>query len=318
VSASTIEVPDHVRALTAVEKTSLADLAGSPLVAISSVKFNHLDPDATDPMRRYEALRYLASLAATRAYANAGVPQIVMFDQDSDYRVPQGFAQNGAIVVPTPRPGLARPYLDAAQLVRLHAGPNASALKAEADKLIDTVSLAQIAKMLEDGSDVLVGDRTAESMATLAAIQHFTEALIDTLVPAVLDVPHGASCGVQAYSPDGLEAFLAYEHYLPVLGDNWKYLISTPALAAQRGLSVSSVPVMVSYDAAMVAAENNPAIIFKRLEQLAVMLEGAIEIADVLGFSNPEHSPPDTDRRKLAGEALSQLSTLMAAASTSA
>ena len=312
-SASTIEVPEHVRTLTAVEGTNLGSLAGAPLVAISSVKFNHLDPDATDPLRRYEALRYLASLAATRAYANAGVPQIVMFDQNSDYRVPKGFAENGAIVVPTPRPGLARPYLDAAQLVRLHAGPNASALKAEADKLIDEVSLAQIAKMLEDGYDVLVGDRTAESMATLAAIQHLTEALIDSYIPAVLNVPHGASCGVQAYSPMGLAEFLAYEQYLPLLGDNWKYLISTPALASQHGLTVGSVPVMVSYDAAMVAAEDNPAIIFKRLEQLAVMLEGGIEIADVLGYSNPEHQPPDTDRRKLAGEALARLRTLTAA-----
>lgn len=309
-SVSTTVIPEHVRSLSAAYG-DLASLADQQLVAISSVKFGHLDPSSPNLMQRYEALRYQASLKATAAYAAVGVPQIVMVDGGSFYRVPRDFADSGAIVVQTPRPGLATPYLDAANLVRLHGGPKSSVLKAEADKFIPPQSLALITHMLEDGLDVLVGDRTASSMDTMTGIQHRTEALIDSLAPAILDVPHGASCGVQAYSPAGLNELLAYEDLLGMLGNNWKYLLSTPALAAQHGLRVAAVRVNIRYDDAMVAAEDNPVITLKRLEQLLLMLEGVMEIANWLHYSSG-HMAPSAERVAQAATSLRHLGALVA------
>ncbi len=264
-----IEVPEHIRALTSAAGTKLTILSGAPLVAINSVQFARLTG--------YEGTRFQACLAAADAYSEAGVPQIVMVDGRSHYQVPIELAKRGAIVVTTLRPGLATPYLDAAQLVRLHAGPRASVLKAEGDKLLTAAALSEIKTALSF-YDVVVGDRTLESLESLSAIQQRTEALIDAIFELLLDIPHGASSGVQAYTPKGLQMFLNYENFLGSLGNNWKYLAYTPAIALQQGLPVGSAMLDLAYDADTVKAEDTPALALKRLEQLMLMLEGGYEV----------------------------------------
>ena len=299
-NALTIDVPEHVRTLSGAVKTELGNLSGAPLVAISSVQFERLTG--------YEGARFEACLAAAEAYAEAGVQQLVMFGERSHYQVPQELARRGAIVVVTPRPGLATPYLDAAQLVRLHAGPNSNVLKAEGDKLLTADGLCAIEAALHS-YDVVVGDRTPASMATMSPIQQRTEAILDATFENVLEIPHGASSGVQAYTPRGLQVFLSYEQVLDTLGNNWKYLLYVPAYAAYQGLRVGSALVDIVYDAAMVAAEDNAGLTLKRLEQLPLMLEGGYEVATLVDSDSRGYNQPTADRMAAAN---SQLATLRA------
>ena len=237
-----------------------------------------------------------------------------MVDGQSHYEVASRLAQYGAIVVPTPRPGLATPYLDAAQLVQVHAGPDAAVLKAEADKLLDEVSLAAIVRLLSNCQQVLVGDRTPESMESMTPIQHRTEALIDALIAMILGIPHGTSSGVQAYHGRGLQVFLSYEAELENgLGNNWKYLIRTPYFARQIGLNVNQVPVNVTYDPEMVAAENTPTMTLKRLEQLLLMLEGALELESRKSLDKQQYRPLSAERMGLAEQMLAMLRQQVAA-----
>lgn len=297
-------LPSHLHDLTAVEGTSLKSLASAPIVAISSVTFLKLGG--------YDGKRFEASLAATEAYTEAGVRQLVLFGDKSNYRVPQELARRGAIVVPTPRNGLATPYLDAAQLVRHYAGSSACVLKAEGDKLLTAASLTAIRDGLSR-YDVVVGDRMPASMASMSPIQERTEALLDALLPGLLGIPHGASSGVQAYTPEGLKLFLRYEEVLERLGNNWKYLLYVPAMARELGLRVGSAIIDVAYDAEMVQAENTPALVLKRLEQLLLMLEGGYEISAMVNGDTHGYDKPDDVRLDLAQQQLTTLRELVTA-----
>lgn len=303
-----IQVPDHLRNVQ-VSYGDIRDLSGAGLVAVSSVKFESIDgPTSSDPLG-YETARFNASLRATEAYAAAGVPQIVMVDNQSHYLVPVKFGKAGAIVVRTPRPGLATPYLDGARLAQVYAGPSVSVLKAESDKKPDAGTIAVINDQLHADYEVLVGDRTVDSLESMSAAQQRPETVLDSVIAAVLDIPRGASSGVQAYSPAGLEVFLAYEGLIPKLGNNWKYLLHTPAAALRQGLDVTDVPVNVIYDEAMVAAENTPALTLKRLEQLLVMLEGALEVSALFG-DDLGYLAPSQERMAIANGMLATLREL--------
>lgn len=285
---------------------SFAELSGAPVVAISSVKFNNINgPTADDPMG-YETARFQASLAASRAYKDAGIPQIVMFDTASHYQVPIEFGRAGAIVVPTPRSGLATPYLDAARLVQMYSGDDTAVLKAEADKLISPASLYAIRRLLHEGFDVLVGDRSVHSMETMSPMQQRTETALDATISSILDIPRGASSGVQVYGPNALAILLNYEGEMEALGNNWKYLVFVPAAAEQMGLKVTGVEIEVLYDAAMVAAENTTALHLKRLEQLLAMIEGSHQVAELL-FGDETYLAPTDDRLAESEAALKAL-----------
>jgi hypothetical protein len=301
-SAPSITVPDHVYSLAGAENTNLHDLAGAPLVAVSSAMFEKLTG--------YNRVRFDACVAATESYTRAGVRQLVMVDDRSDYRVPQELARRGAIVVPTPRPGLATPYLDAVQLVRLHAGPTANVLKAEGDKLITAENLTAIEAALHS-YDVVVGDRSVSSLESMSPIQQRTEAIIDATLAGLLGIPHGASSGVQAYTPHGLRVFLAYEDVLDKLGNNWKYLLYVPAIAINNGLHVGNVMLDLSYDAQMVSAENTPTLTLKRLEQLLLMLEGGYEVATFISGSSFDYGLSAEQRHNLAEAQLRELRMLV-------
>jgi hypothetical protein len=293
----------HVRGLAAAEKTDLASLSGAPLVAVSSVQYERLTG--------YEGARFEATLAATDAYREAGVPQLVMFGERSHYQVPQELARRGAVVVPTPRPGLATPYLDAAHLVRLHAGVQANVLKAEGDKLITAEALSAIEAALHTYG-VVVGDRSTYGLESMTPIQHRTEAIIDAILAGLLDIPHGASSGVQAYTPEGLRVFLEYEGLLDTLGNNWKYLVYVPAQAGNQGISVGSVELDLVYDAEMVKAEDTESLTLKRLEQLLLMLEGGFEVCGLIFNDGALYRPPSEDRLAAANAMMASLRTLVA------
>ncbi len=292
------------------ERGDFRRLSGAPMVAVSSVKFNNIDGPTDDDPMGYETARFQASLAASEAYANAGVPQIVMFDETSDYRVPNQFSRAGALAVRTPRSGLATPYLDAARLAQMHGGKDSSVLKAEADKLLTRASLAKIRRLLEEGYDVLVGDRSVQSMETMSPMQQRTESALDAAISSILSIPRGASSGVQAYSPQGVETFLDYEGRIDELGNNWKYLLFVPFAAERMGLKVTGVDIEVIYDAAMVAAENTTALHLKRLEQLLTMVEGAHQVESLL-YGSGLYLAPTEDR---LAESETALKTLRAAA----
>jgi hypothetical protein len=300
-TAPTTNLPHHLRGIAAVEKTDLSNLNGAPLVAISSVSF----PKLTG----YSGERFQACLAATDSYTEAGVPQLVMFGTDSHYTVPMELARRGAIVVPTPRPGLATPYLDAVHLVRQYAGEEACVLKAEGDKLINAHSLNAIRNGLRR-YDVVVGDRTQDSMESMPPIQQRTEALLDATFTHVLEIPNGASSGVLALTPQGIQTFLGYEQLLDVLGNNWKYLLWVPAHARWSGLNIGSAQVDIAYDPGMVAAEDNSAQAFKRLEQLVLMLEGCYEVMELVEGDCREYSRPAHLRWDAAQQQLDMLRKL--------
>lgn len=306
--------PEHVRDLKAVEGTSLSSLTDASSVVISSVGFPALSG--------YNGKRFAASLAATERYTAADVRQIVMFDTSSHYHVPLELARRGAVVVPAPRPGLATPYLDAAHLVRLHAGEGVYVIKSEADKPLTADDVNTLNHALDGQYDLVVGDRTDNCLSTLTDIQHRTEAAIDATLAQTLGIPHGASSGVQAYGPAALDLFLRYEEQIPsadspagiMLGNNWKYLIQVPALAQEMGLAVGSVYLDFEYDAEMIEAEHKPALTLKRLEQLLLMLEGGYEVAAMLGFQSG-YRPLDADRQQGSAQLLGSLRSLVAAVS---
>jgi hypothetical protein len=297
-------IPEHLRGIKLLG--SARRLPEAPLVAITSVRF----VDSTG----YEGARFAASLAASRAFREAGVPQIVMVDPASHAGVAPAFLDRDSIVVSTPRSGLARPYLDAAQIVLHYAGPEAGALKAEPDKRFTSEGLQEIARLLGDGCDVVVGDRTSASMQSMSPAQQATEAVLDAVIQKLLGIPHGVTSGVQAYGPLGLGVFLGYERLLKKYGDNWLYLLTTPLIAAeQEFMHVTSTPVEIIYDRGMVDAENTPALTLKRLEQMLIMLEGALRAADDLLPSKPSYTKPEPDRRQMADVMLATLRELVAA-----
>lgn len=314
-SVPTVQVPHYIRGLTAAYG-DLSSLRGASRVAISSVRFTHVGgPSASDPTG-YERVRFYASLRASARYAALGVPQIVMNSADSHRVVGKAFGEHGAIVVPTPegREGHATPYLDAARLVRLHGGTPgkpAAVLKAEGDKKLDGRGLAGIDERLDRGYDVIIADRGPHSMQSMTPMQQRTESLMDDLFPRLLGIPGDATCGLQVYAGgNGVNTLLAYEDVLGKLGNTWKYLLYVPVLARMRGLRVTSVPVDLRYDPEMVAAEMTPAVDFKRMEQLLVMLEGGQEVAQMFNLGGKDYAPLEEERSRLANGALAQLRTL--------
>lgn len=308
----TYTAPNYIRGLAAVEGTNLSSLAGANRVVISSVGFPKLSG--------YNGRRFEASLKATTQYTDGGVKQLVMFDTSSDPAVPKELARHGAIVVPTPRPGLATPYLDAAHLVRLHVGPAVDVFKAEADKPLTLDDINRLTAALER-YDMVVGDRTNGCLGSLTDSQHGVEAIIDATLAGMLDIPHGASSGVQAYGPAALDLFLRYEEQIPspesphgiMLGNNWKYLIQVPTLALAMDLKVGGVRLDFRYDAEMVAAEQTPALTLKRLEQLLLMLQGGYEVAAMLGIET-SYRPLNTNQQKGLAQLLTNLREVVAAA----
>lgn len=292
---SSSEFPRYLTMAIEMRPGSVAKFRNAPLVVISSVMFVNIEPGS------YERVRLQASLRASEGYAAADVPQIVMVDPRSHPSVMDEFEKRGALVVPTPRSGLARPYLDAARVAQFYAGQDVCIIKTEADKLLQSVDIARFDNLLVGGVyDVLVGMRSNESMNSMSPMQQCTERVLDMVLPQVLPgVPRGVSSGVQGYGPRGLKVFLEYEAELERLGDNWKYLLSVPYLAHQRNLLLSEAPINPIYHPAMVAAENRPDMHFKRLTQLLVMLEGALQIADFKGMP--------TERRALAQAAIKSI-----------
>lgn len=296
-------LPDYLRDLRAGEDTDLATLSGASLVVISSVRFTELTG--------YEAVRFQACLRATRAYARAGVIQLVMVDPASDHHVAAELARHGAIVVATPRSGLARPYLDAARLVQFHAGPQAYIVKAEGDKAITGSDIAKMGTALKI-NDVVVGDRSAYSMASMTPIQQRTEADIDAALAMMLGLPHGLSFGVQGYAREGIGVLLGYEEHLASLGDNWKYLLYTPAIASMKHLTVGGVTLDVQYDPSMVAAEAESSVqTLKRLEQVLTMVEGALEVVGLVYAGYYGYRPPTKERLQEAAAQVTALRLLV-------
>jgi hypothetical protein len=267
----------------------------SRMVAVSSVKFD----DLTDA---YQLARFNACLSATDGYMEAGVPQIVMVDPASDERVAKELGEHGAIVVPTPRPGFYLPYADGVRLVQIHAGVDAGVLKAESDKRPRADDLHRFQQLLNEGQDVIVGDRTPESRASMHPVQQATEGVIDATSPLICShIPPGISGGVQVYSSRALRFFLQYEELVqqdPAKWENWKYLPYVPAMAKVYGYNVTTTPITVIYPQDMVAGEDNPAAAFKRYDQQHLMLLGMHEIGELVTGINTFGYPMTADRRK--------------------
>lgn len=296
-SPLSLDVPQYVQHVGAEHGARLDNLRDEPLIAISSVLYADLCG--------YNGKRFNACVAASAAYQEAGIPQIVMVDQRSHPAVVPDLAKNGALVVLTPkdRQGVATPYLDAAQIARFHGGPRTSVLKAEADKLMTRADLMAIDHAL-GRYEIVVGDRSQRCLESMTPMQQRTESLIDAILAEILDIPRGASSGVQAYSPKGLTWLLEYEHLLGKLGNTWKYLLYAPAAAVRNHREVGGVKLDFCYDPEMVKAEEDDLpTTAKRADQLMLMLEGAFEVQDIVrGDGDHCYKPPTNERKAAAAD----------------
>lgn len=258
--------------------------------------------------------QYLATIDMLASAQTLGFPVIIMLDSRSDASAAGVLRSLGAIVLPVvhnaddkfSESGLLRPYVTAGRVID-SARPYAVMLKFESGKNIfaDPTNIDRMISAVELGADVICCRRSMETLASLPAEQRATESLLYTALSTIVGsyrssvgtsgllVPHDATSGVIA-----MDFFARRELYRSTY-TQWQYLLELPFLFNRKfGSStslaamsdVASVEINFSYHPAVVAQEEgNPAFALKRLQQMRLMANFAVELAGGTGnLSTPQ------------------------------
>ena len=224
--------------------------------------------------------RIEALLDTLRGSAAAGVPHLIMLDNDSVPEVAKPIKEAGGIIVHVDHEtqgGHARPFVIASQLVDAYAPPSAIMAKFEGEKPLFEGEFAENRdKLLKAGRDydIVTGVRTADTWASMPAFQQATEVPLGAAIGDILDVSSDTPSGVIVLNAAGRELFQRITSV-----NSWIYLLEMPYRGKRELLEVGQVPVNFRYHPAVVAEENgNWELDKKRLDQMDIMLKGAIGV----------------------------------------
>jgi hypothetical protein len=239
-------------------------LRDANLVAVSGV----LQKDLNAP-------RFSAILKTLDASWTAGVPHLIMLDNDSHSDVASILRNHGGIVIDIDHEtegGLARPYVIAAQLMEEFAPEHAVMVKFEGEKAVfadsDNVGFVLDACRIYD---VASGVRTMATWVSMPPFQVLTEYWLGMAIGDMLGVSNDTPSGVIALTGEGRRFFIE-----SVTDNHWSYLFGVPHNGLKAGLRIGSFEVNFCYADEVVAEETgNPVYDQKRLDQIDQMLDRA-------------------------------------------
>lgn len=253
-------------------------LKDAEMVAVSAMMANALNP------------RFMAVRDTLIASAAADVPHLVMLSNTSIPEAADMIKAAGGIAVTIDQQtqgGHARPFVIASQLVDAFA-PDAVMAKFEGEKPLFEGEFAENRdKLLKIGRDydIVTGVRTADTWASMPAFQQATEVPLGAAIGDILGVSSDTPSGVIVLSAAGRELFQRITSV-----NSWIYLLEMPYKGKRELLEVGQVPVDFRYHPAVVQEETGSwEFDKKRLDQMEVMLNGAIAVVGEDSLSPRDH-----------------------------